>query len=221
MQTHALQQYATATTYEDVADLIHSTVNRFARTNGGDPDDLIGIAHVQFMRCYQQWIDDPDSFKCGFLAALRKWVWLGLIDAYRHDTRDCRCMPELLPDCSTVQDRPDNTFSLSEFAGDNLSDEARTVLGLLFDTASEFAAIVECKAEAKGGQPRNVRSTIREVLRGVGWTAQQIRETFDEIRFVLADDCRNDWRRLPKLADVLMTVPDALECGFVGHRIYS
>jgi len=41
--------------------------------------------------------------------------------------------------------------------------------------------------QAKGDQPRNYRSSIRQYLAELGWTAARVAESFNEIRHALAE----------------------------------
>ncbi len=174
-------QHDAATMHEDVKSLIIFTVNRYKAAYGGDVDDMIGTANVQFVRCHQLYCKNPERFTTSFTTALVKWIWSGLIDQHRTETHRGKMIYESLPHPNVVPSVNPSVFDLENFMG-HLSIDARLIISLIFDTPSELVAI----AEGKGGQPRNIRSTIRQQMIDWGWTVARVRESFDEIRMVLS-----------------------------------
>ncbi len=167
--------------YEEVRALIYSQVNKFARQYGGDVDDLAGEAHVHFMQGDQTYttgktatgldIDQP------YHVVIKNHVWYGLFDAMRTRVRrhNMAAMQQAGETDVTLADR--HEFNADIMAIDS-SDDARLVLGLVLDPPAELHR----EAQAKGGEPRNVRSTVRAYLTRQGWTPERINTTFEEIR---------------------------------------
>jgi DNA-directed RNA polymerase specialized sigma24 family protein len=83
-----------------------------------------------------------------------------------------------------VDEVPDvrSTWRISELL-DELGDDARTVVKLVVETPAELAAVVQ----GKGDQPRNYRSSVRNYLAELGWTAVRVAESFNEIRHALSE----------------------------------
>lgn len=166
--------------YEEVRALIYSQVNKFARQYGGDVDDLAGDAHVHFMRGDQRYTSGETAtgkpIEQPYHVVIKNHVWYGLFDQMRtrvrrHNTAAMQQAGE------TDVLLADNEFNADIMAIDS-SDDARLVLGLVLDPPAELHRA----AQAKGGEPRNVRSTVRAHLTRQGWTTERINTAFEEIR---------------------------------------
>jgi hypothetical protein len=66
---------------------------------------------------------------------------------------------------------------------DGLSCAGRYVLNLVTNPPVEVLETIQ----AKGGQARNISSTVKEYLRSLGWAQQQIMETWQEVGGTLED----------------------------------
>ncbi len=167
--------------YEEVRALIFKQVYRFASQYGGDVDDLAGEAHVHFMRGDRQFAKGETAtgieIKQPYHVVIKNHVWYGLFDTMRTRARrhSKAAMVQAGPRDGRIADT--HTFDARVLAIDS-SDDARVVLGLVLDPPTE----VQREAQAKGGEPRNVRSTVRSYLRAKGWTPERINATFEEIR---------------------------------------
>lgn len=189
-------------TYEDVKKLISHIVTSFYRNYGGDWDEMFAESNIVFMNVYKAF----DPSRGSFNSVLGTSIENRLKDLMFHNAR--RKTWSLDQDSSSggkgfgknraagcgsidshkmtlaadIPDRPDCTFHLEQFA-ENLSKDAITVLKLILDSPAELAAM----AEAKGGTPRNWRSTVREYLANLHWHASRIAESFSEIQEVLQE----------------------------------
>lgn len=187
-------------TYEDVKKLISHIVTAFHRSYGGDWEEMFAESNIVFMNVYKAF----DPARGSFTSVLGTSIENRLKDLMFHNAR--RKTWSLDADGSggkfgsngvamlgrkdnhrmtlaaDIPDRPDCTFHLEQFA-ENLSKDAVTVLKLILDSPAELAAM----AEAKGGTPRNWRSTVRDYLAGLHWHASRIAESFSEIQEVLQE----------------------------------
>lgn len=172
-------------TYEDVKKLISHIVTSFYRRYGGDWEEMFAESNVVFMHVYS--VFDPS--RGSFNAVLGTSIENRLKDLLFHNAR--RKTWSLDVDSSTddssgkmvaadVPARPDCTFNFEQFS-EELSNDAVTVLKLIFQSPEDLAAM----AEAKGGTPRNWRSTVRDYLAGLQWHANRIAESFSEIQEML------------------------------------
>lgn len=164
--------------YEMVKDLIWQQVYKFQRAYGGDPEDLFGEAQVAFMRGHRRYEEgvSPRGFVIdhSYSAEIRRWVWYELFDVMRTKARRntrARMVPIGNRDFGTEPGSP-----LQDLV-DELGEDARYAAGLVLDPPDGLRAT----AEAKGGTPRNYRSTVRSHLRGEGWGTDRINKAFEEI----------------------------------------
>lgn len=185
-------QAAAAETHADFKPIIDKTVAAFCRRHCvTDMEEAESEASIYFMKAFRRWYEGTSPYY-DFATAVRQTVWHGLFDQHRTDTHfKHKRQPVIVhPDSQTgdaedaagcaslLADRPQ--FPAFEFL-DSLSEDARVWAGLSLDTPAEIAAV----AEAKGSTPRNFRSSIRDYLRGLGWTVARINESFAEVRAVL------------------------------------
>jgi RNA polymerase sigma factor (sigma-70 family) len=183
-------------TYEDVRKLICHTVWRIVKKCGGDFDEYMSEANEVFLTAYA----DFDG-SCPFSNWLVQMITYRLLDVVRdrcHEQSRCRPAPNdsvgripvwsLSADADSgvnpVENVPDArpTWRIGELL-EELGDDARTVVQLVVETPAELDAIVK----AKGDQPRNYRSSIRNYLAELGWTAVRVAESFAEVRRALAE----------------------------------
>lgn len=156
-------------TYRDVEKMIHQVAHKFARRYGGDHEELVSIAHEGFVLAY----NSHDPATSNFTTWVYWQMWYAMMNSRRADARH---LAQPAGDAAVDWVAPEGGFDLDAFI-EGLGNDAVTVLRLVFETPAEVAAV----AEAKGGHALNLRSTIREYLRGLGWTAARIAESFEEI----------------------------------------
>lgn len=167
--------------YEEVRALIFKQVYRFASQYGGDVDDLTGEAHIHFMQGDRQFAKGETAtgieIKQPYHVVIKNHVWYGLFDTMRTRARRHSKAAMVQAGETDVTLTDTHTFNARVLAIDS-SDDARVVLELVLDPPAEL----EREVRAKGGEPRNVRSSVRGYLRDNGWTPERITTAFDEIR---------------------------------------
>jgi hypothetical protein len=163
-----------ADAYATVAGLIRHQANKFATRYGVNRDDAGADANYHFLMGHRAWLATDDHPR-PYHIHIRLWVWYGLLDTARTAARRHALAP-IVAMGDHVGGLVDNGFDATGFA-DQLGDDARTVLALVLDAPPEVAQV----AAAKGGEGRNIRSTIRQWLADAGWAADRINESFSEI----------------------------------------
>ena len=141
---------------------------------GGDIDDLMGTAGLIFMEAYSS--HDPEQSK--FSTWLYQTVSFGLISATRI-RRKVRVIADSEATEFNAVEQPAPKFRLGEFLAE-LSDDAMIVARLMLETPGELMAI----ADNKGGQPRNIRSTVRQALTKQ-WGERRVTKSFAEVKGAL------------------------------------
>lgn len=169
--------------YAEVHDLIFDQVYKFRRRFGGDFDDLLGEAHVAFMKGHNQYMGGTtptgQPIAHSYATEIRRWVWYELFDAMRtRVARNARTPIVSLGEHDPAG--PAAAWDAADWAAE-LGQDARYAVGLVLDPPEEVAAT----AAAKGGAPRNYRSTVRAYLRAEGWPPARINDAFEEIRLAL------------------------------------
>ncbi len=170
--------------YETVKGLIFDQVYKFKRRYGGDMDDLVGEANLAFVRGHRACVAGENTDP-SYSTEIRRWVWYTLFDkmrVQRERKKNVVFISTNEVDGGTT-DYPEPTkgmFNRGEFLH-WLTPDAAVVAGLALNPPPE----VEKVAMAKGGSPRNFRSTVRAHLTGAGWTAVRINVAFEEVVGVL------------------------------------
>lgn len=152
--------------------VVRGTVGAFVRRYGGRFDDLLADASVYYMRAFESYTGDVN-----LEAHLRRWVWYGLFDEYRTRVRRSVAHREV---GGEVLDTLVDTMHCLDWT-EGLSEDAATAVRLVLDAPADLLAM----AKGKGDQPRNWRSSLRDYLGRLGWTAARITESFEEIRDAL------------------------------------
>ena len=167
--------------YEQVKNLIFHQVHKFFAQYGGDFDELVGEANLAFVRGHNEYatghtatgltIDDP------YHVVIRRWVWFSMFDAMRARLQaKAVTQPAELTENIPAEERWD---AKDYTAG--LGADAYTAAMLVLRPPEEIEAV----AQAKGGEPRNYRSTVRAYLGNLGWDEGRINRAFAEIRETL------------------------------------
>lgn len=177
MQTLQIEKPDVATGYEKVKNLIHKLAIGYAKSHGGDVDELVSEGHVAFMRAYPKW--DPEI---GALTTLMYHAVINQFNSYsrrqaKHQGYQFGQAEETKAE-DVVDDKP--TFDLPDFL-ETLSNDARVVVQLIFNAPRQL----EQDAEDKGGHAKNWRSSLRQLLRDMQWSVEEIRSAFDEVRNAL------------------------------------
>jgi hypothetical protein len=171
------QRAAAEETYKDSTKTLTETVGAFQRRYGGDLAELRADADSMFMKAY----DQEPAPHLTWEQHLRGWIWFGLFDLYRVRARRAVSTPIIHMEFpQEIQAKKEEVWDEETFVAE-LTPDACTVLQLTLHTPKELHAT----AEEKGGSPRNVRSTLRKYLRGLGWTTRRVTESFQEIKNAL------------------------------------
>lgn len=158
---------------------IHKAIHSFLRSHPGNFEDLELIANERFVVAYRKFDTDRGT---NFLAYLYRYVIGGLLEEWRRPWRRIAhtyTLSSALMD-SIMETPPKSGFDVTDFAL-GLGQDAKIVAKMILDSPAEIAAL----AELKGGEARNYRSTIKDYLRGIGWGAARIAESFAEIKIAM------------------------------------
>ena len=170
-----VQKRNVAETYKDVEKLIYSTVWQVVRRYGGHFDDLLSEANQVFLEAYESF-DGSSSFTNW----LRFNVWWRLVDVQRSTHRErSRYVPVEDVD---IAERTRSDWRMQDMI-EELTEDAALVVKLVVETPAELEQVYR----AKGGEARNLRSSIRQYLIEMGWTAARIAESFVEVRRALGE----------------------------------
>ncbi len=170
-----LQHQIINTTYDDLSHLVFQVTHGFARQYNIPFQELVSEAHM----IYVEQVPRYDRTKG---TALSSWiytkVWFGLMSYVRNGfQRPPHVELEEAPEVST----PPEQFLL-DFR-DELSEDARTVVGLLLDSRRDFSLL--CKWNRVRTRKQMLK-TLREQLRDEGWSSRKIFVAFFEIREALS-----------------------------------
>ena len=164
------------TAYGNVKRMIYKLCLEHANRYGGNIDDLVSIGNEGYTKARRSHCEDQAAFVTWCWMCVKQALGIELrrqINAARRG-RTINIPTELW---STV---PTRVFNVENFSG-LLGNDAIMVMKLVLDTPAEMEQAIQ----TKGGKPRNYRSTIKGYLRGIGWTAARITESFAEIKAVL------------------------------------
>lgn len=159
-----------AAAYEHTEPIIYNAVRKHLRRWGGDWDDALSEATYHFTIAYHVWIKkrgDLDMLR----AIVHRRVSLELIEAHRKRQRELQRIQR-----KAEMERPVIPFDVDEFVG-QLSADAQTAVRLILETPRSLARVMD-----RDVTPSAMRTCLREYLYGLGWSAQRVRECFQEIR---------------------------------------
>lgn len=169
-------------TYQEVVKLIYSAVWDFIRAYGGDFDEALSEANDAFMSAYAGYNPQRGEFSTLIMTSIHN----RLIDGKRRQHRDNKkCRISISAEApgggkieDSIESRPHEEFSKEDFFND-LSEDAKIVLDMILDPPPYIANAVQ----AKGDQPRNWRSTIRQHLQyKLYWDSNRVQLCFAEIK---------------------------------------
>jgi hypothetical protein len=168
-----LKQDIHAEIYEECRLLICDTVHKFIRRYGGEYDELFANANTLYMQARQNYASDRGT---KFSTWLRYYVWKNLLEELRHNVSRNKRLPRVSVELTTCSVKAPVEYD-TEILLKRVSPEAAQVLRLILDAPSEVREAIA----AKGDQPRNWRSMLRSTLKDLGWTLDQIEDSFAEI----------------------------------------
>jgi len=161
-------------TFEEVRSLVENWVRSFVKKNGMNFDDAMSRATDAFLSAY-----DKYDNRIPFVPWLHRCVHYGLLSWARSNFKQRKRYTQVRDECIIGQER---NFRVAVFM-EELTEDAAMVVKLVCDTPPELKRIIE----SKGGEARNYKSTIRDHLKEIGWTAMRIAESFCEIRRILSE----------------------------------
>jgi hypothetical protein len=163
--------------YDLVKNLIFYQVHSFHRRYGGIVDDLIGEANLAFVKSHNQYITGKGKggkIIYDYASYIKNDIWYRLFDIMRlHIRRKHILKMTSIDDAIDIPDKNLDLFALSR--------DARFVVALALDPPDYITSI----AEAKGGENKNYRSTIRKFLHDQKWSSARIKRVFTEIRSIV------------------------------------
>lgn len=169
----AITQLVLEDHYYELEKLIYYTIHRFMAKHGGCFTDLAEQAGLAFVTAYHRY--NPKR-GCTFATYVRTVLWHHLLDYQRDLAKHSKRISymDLDPDLHQAKEE----FYLFAFL-EELSSDAQKVVKLVLCTPPGLRSRIANK------QPRQIRQVLREHLKALGWTAQQIHESFEEIRRAL------------------------------------
>lgn len=150
--------------------LLYGLPQKFHRSFGGDPDELLSEAQWKFLEACQTWEEGRGT---RFSTWVHTCVWRHLIDVTRRNAARHSRHEERNVDVPT----PRSTLN-------DLSDQAWDVLLVLLDMP-QWAVEVRRKRRRGTRSIDSLRRRVRDALVERGWTAGEIDHTFNEIAEVL------------------------------------
>jgi hypothetical protein len=163
--------------YEDSLGTLGRAVRGFARTHGGETEELAAEARLHFVRACGRY-----DGRVPFDKYLGYFVRKNLLESARKIARRSARLPRAVVVLEDLPGRePPREFSVAGLA-EELSQDAKIILALVFDHQTRGDA-----ARRQGGlMPHNYRKAVQSRLRKLGWAWDRITESFREIREALS-----------------------------------
>lgn len=176
---------AITATYYDVENLLHATVHKFILRYGGDFDDLRSRANELFVDAYNLFLDARRRRgydRAPFPYYVRYYLFHQLLEDMR--TRMLRegYLPRRFDYDLEEAVVADAGFDIDECLA-RLSENARLVARLVWDTPIDIRTAVAGTAKRPGIYRRAIREYLRD---GLGWSHRAITDSFNELRVVLS-----------------------------------
>lgn len=163
--------------YTNVKLMIHHTVRQHKKHYVGDWQDLMAEANYHFVRAYH-------SYRPG-VGTLSGWIHYrlqrDLLETVRTAARRNACISRKELHMERVPQR--RSFNLHAILAE-VSDDARTILELV--VGPHLNSLVTKKKSNKEPTAMRKRCYLIRFLREVGWTAERIVESFQEIKEILS-----------------------------------
>lgn len=159
-----MNHYGVMESLKDVHKLMMKTVFTFRKRYGGDPDDLWSDAVWGFLQAYQT----QDDNRASFVTWVQKRVWYEMLNSQRRRRRSVPTIP--LTDEVIRSER----FDPQQFR-EGLSSNARIIVSIALNPPETIDS----------DNPKTLRKRLRNMLKTIGWTMRQIKESFAEIREAL------------------------------------
>lgn len=159
--------------YHELEKLIYYTIYKFIAKHGGCFADLAEQAGLAFVTAYHRY--NPKR-GCAFATYVRFVLWNHMLNFQREQAKHSKRISYMDLDPNQHQDKQE--FYLFMFL-EELSLDAQRVVKLVLRTPPGLRDRMHKK------RPQQIRQVLREHLKALGWSAQQIRDSFDEIRRAL------------------------------------
>ncbi len=181
MESAIITLDATTETYRDIRNLIFDTVWKFQKQYGGDFDEMVAEANLIYMKCFIS--HNPN--KSRFSTWLRFHLWKGLIDFKRFIREENKYVRiERFEEIENFHLYPAPSYIPLWDLVSELSNDAKTIVSLIL----EPPGIMQSAALRKGTAPCNIKRALQIHLSYIlGWSANQIKDSFQEITTVLND----------------------------------
>jgi len=191
MSTSAAASIPVTETYTGVQNLIYHFAHQFARKMGADFEELVSEGNLVFMQAYEAFRADSGVKFSTFLSTClyrrfldrsrQNWryrtIYGGREGVHSGDGYGSDAAGELgrliEPECNDDPTAGDMWLELSE--------DAAAIVQMVIDTPAEIRRAID----SRGGQPRNIRSVVKETLREMGWSMSRIRSAISEIQGAL------------------------------------
>jgi len=173
--TVAIERQVTET-YLDVENMIHTVVHTFLRKKKivrAEYDEWHGEACVAFSVAYE-------SFDYRLKNRFTTWLWCNIwhtLSAKLRREAPHWTTPNLSYEASNKLIDRRRLIAEPSFDIQALSEDAKVVVRIVFDVFGHM--------DGKKEGPREIRMALRNLLCGMGWSAQRVIESFDEIRTAL------------------------------------
>lgn len=163
--------------YRNNEPMIHSLAHKWFKKNPHKVfEDIICDINYLFCKAYENF-DSSKGTK--FSTYLYFFIKTGLIDLLRKEVVRNR---DTYANHDQAVTEAHGQFDQEDILED-MSSDAKFLCDLVIDPPTDLKEIIVIK----GGTPRNYRSSIKDHLRNIGWTASRIRESFSEIRFLIGN----------------------------------
>lgn len=174
MTTPTVARAAVTQTHADTEKMIYHLCWKFQRRHGGEFSEYLSIANEAFVDSYV----GHDADRASFVTWLYTCVWYALLNSVQKEQNRRRTLTYDSRVTDAACERKTG-FDLAA-ALRELSEDAATVTKLCLDTPAELVELTTCKT------PGSAREVLRGYLRELGWTASRVRESFAEVRGILA-----------------------------------
>ncbi len=169
------EEKALQETYKEMELLVYDTVHKFRRRYGGDFEELNSEANLIFMKACSTYNPEKGQFSTWLVFLLRN----GLIDNLKKRIKDSQHVTYGDIDEHRQDGSHQNHFLIN--LKDQLKEESKDVLSLILDMPKDLEAMTLLR----GGHPSNLRSSLRDYLLEYGWTVNQIKNSFLDIKKAL------------------------------------
>jgi DNA-directed RNA polymerase specialized sigma24 family protein len=175
----SLEQDALTETYNDVRLLIYKVTHHFTARSGLPFEELLGESHYIFARAYRNYSSKRGAKFSSFLYfSLHCELKNFIKKQFKH-----RNLLEVNEEVVGTEDA--NTFAVG--VQSELGADAQAIVQLILETPADIDTLFRWN-RVKG--KRGVLICLREHLTDIGWSVEQIRDTFSEIQTVLGDTTR-------------------------------